>query len=131
MADQATDTASAALLKLRNEVAGIIGLAEYELRQAVGNTNVNVLRLRLEEADAVLASLPAPTAPAMCACGHAEARHRLSVRINEDEFCDKACSVYLCDCAVYAPAAPEKKCGKGDGPQPCSYPAGHIGAHKG
>ena len=63
MADQATDTASAALLKLRNEVAGIIGLAEYELRQAVGNTNVNVLRLRLEEADAVLASLPAPAAP--------------------------------------------------------------------
>ena len=63
MADQATDTASAALLKLRNEVAGIIGLAEYELRQAVGNTNVNVLRLRLEEADAALALLPAPAAP--------------------------------------------------------------------
>ena len=63
MTHQATDTASAALLRLRNEISGILGLMEKEMRDSVGNTNVNVLRLRLDEADAVLASMPAPAAP--------------------------------------------------------------------
>ena len=44
----------AALRKLRNEVSGMLGIAEAEIREIVGNTNVNCLKRRLEEADKLL-----------------------------------------------------------------------------
>jgi len=45
-----------ALKKLRSEVAGIIGYAENDIRAAIGLTNIKVLKLRVSEAEAVLAS---------------------------------------------------------------------------
>jgi hypothetical protein len=45
-----------ALRKLATEVRGLIGAWENDLREAVGVTNVNVLKLRLSEADAALPS---------------------------------------------------------------------------
>jgi hypothetical protein len=44
----------AALSNLRNEVGGILGTVEHELRAAAGNTNLAVLRLRYDEANAAL-----------------------------------------------------------------------------
>jgi hypothetical protein len=46
----------AALTKLSAEVSAMIGIAELEVRQAVGNTNFNVLELRWNEARAALAA---------------------------------------------------------------------------
>lgn len=43
-----------ALAKLVNEVSVVIGIGEVALRHEVGNTNVNVLILRVEEAGAAL-----------------------------------------------------------------------------
>jgi hypothetical protein len=43
-----------ALAQLRNEVAGVLGIAGRELREAIGNTNMKVLLMRLDEADAAL-----------------------------------------------------------------------------
>jgi hypothetical protein len=48
-----------ALVKLSNEVFASIPMADLALRQAIGNTNYNVLMLRAEEARAVLAKLSA------------------------------------------------------------------------
>jgi hypothetical protein len=44
-----------ALRKLSAEVSAMLGLAEADLRAIIGNTNVNVLTLRWEEAKAALA----------------------------------------------------------------------------
>jgi hypothetical protein len=44
-----------ALKKLIAEVRGILGIAGSELRAAVGKTNVAVLQLRVEEAEAIIA----------------------------------------------------------------------------
>lgn len=44
-----------ALGKLSAEVSATLGLCEPELRQILGNTNVNVLTLRWNEAKAALA----------------------------------------------------------------------------
>jgi hypothetical protein len=43
-----------ALSKLRQEVAGLLGIAEPEIRYAVGHSNVATLKLRISEADALL-----------------------------------------------------------------------------
>lgn len=43
-----------ALGRLANEVAGVVGCAEHEMRAAIGNTNLAVLRLRVDEAEAAL-----------------------------------------------------------------------------
>ena len=40
-----------ALRRLRNEVAGLLGTLEAELREVYGATNVNILKQRLNEAD--------------------------------------------------------------------------------
>lgn len=48
-----------ALRQLRNEIVGLLGLVEAELRESVGHTNVNVLHLRIAEADIAL-SAPDP-----------------------------------------------------------------------
>lgn len=47
-----------ALRKLAAEVRGLYSIAELSLREAVGDTNTNVLKLRLDEADAILAEKP-------------------------------------------------------------------------
>jgi hypothetical protein len=44
----------AALEKLRNEVGGILGTVEHELRAAAGHTNVAVLQQRYKEANEAL-----------------------------------------------------------------------------
>lgn len=44
-----------ALKRLANEVGGLVGICELEMRGAAGNTNVNVLMQRLDEARAALA----------------------------------------------------------------------------
>jgi hypothetical protein len=44
-----------ALIHLANEVSGLIGYREPELRALIGNTNVAVLKLRLEEAQQAIA----------------------------------------------------------------------------
>lgn len=43
-----------ALRRLRAEVAGCLGLAEAEIRQAIGNTNFATLKLRVKEAGEAL-----------------------------------------------------------------------------
>lgn len=40
-----------ALTSLRNEVAGMLGCSEEALRQELGNTNVNCLQRKLDDAD--------------------------------------------------------------------------------
>lgn len=47
----------AALSSLRNELAGIVGTDERGLRSLFGNTNVEVLLLRMREADALMAKI--------------------------------------------------------------------------
>jgi hypothetical protein len=44
-----------ALRYLRNEISGAIGMAEHEMRQILGNTNVRCLLNRIELADEALA----------------------------------------------------------------------------
>lgn len=46
-----------ALVSLRNEVSGLLVIAEPELREAVGNTNVDCLKRRVSEADVVIAEM--------------------------------------------------------------------------
>lgn len=66
-----------ALVNLRAEVAGLLGIGHDALIEAVGVTNVRVLERRLAEADAVLAALDAappslPTEELPCPfCGNA------------------------------------------------------------
>jgi uncharacterized protein YlxW (UPF0749 family) len=43
-----------ALRRMRAEVGGTLAIAEEALREAAGNTNVTVLKLRIAEADAAL-----------------------------------------------------------------------------
>ncbi len=50
-----------ALNKLRKEVAGALGIAERDIRDAIGNTNVACIKLRLSEADAALAIASSPS----------------------------------------------------------------------
>jgi hypothetical protein len=45
----------AALDKLAKEIIGCLGIAEPEMRACLSNTNVNILRLRVEEAFAAIA----------------------------------------------------------------------------
>ena len=54
---EARERAEGALRRLRNEVHAALGLAEPEMREALGNTNVNCLSNRLREADELLAAL--------------------------------------------------------------------------
>ena len=42
------------LRSLTNEVSGLLGIIEQEIRHAAGNTNVNVLKRKIEEAKALL-----------------------------------------------------------------------------
>ena len=44
-----------ALIKLSNEVHGSLPLAEFDLRQMIGNSNYNILMQRAEEARAAIA----------------------------------------------------------------------------
>ncbi len=44
-----------ALMKLRNEAYAVLSLAEAEIAQSAGTTNLKCLCLRLEEADAAIA----------------------------------------------------------------------------
>jgi len=53
------DALARALRTLRAEVAGLLGVWENDIRAAVGVTNVNVLKLRVSEADEVLRALDA------------------------------------------------------------------------
>lgn len=39
-----------ALRKLTNEVSGAVGIGEKELRDAIGGTNLSVIKMRIEEA---------------------------------------------------------------------------------
>jgi hypothetical protein len=43
-----------ALKRLRNEIGAILGMAESELREVVGHTNIAVLKQRIREADELL-----------------------------------------------------------------------------
>ena len=45
------------LRHLNNEIKGIVGIEEYSLREIVGNTNVECLKLRISEANEILAQL--------------------------------------------------------------------------
>ena len=55
--DEEVKRLTVALRRLRAEVAGSLGIAEPEIRQAIGNTNISVLKLRVKEADELLAAL--------------------------------------------------------------------------
>ena len=51
------DELAEALRKLSNEINGLLNLGEPALRRAVGNTNMSVLKLRLNESASVLAKI--------------------------------------------------------------------------
>lgn len=57
------DVIAMALRRLVAEVDGIIGYAENDLRAAIGVTNLNVLKLRRDEARAILAASRAEETP--------------------------------------------------------------------
>jgi hypothetical protein len=54
--EQSRETLRTALAKLRKEIAGTLAIAERDIRDAIGSTNVACIKLRLAEADAALAA---------------------------------------------------------------------------
>jgi predicted negative regulator of RcsB-dependent stress response len=54
------ETLRQALKNLCGIVGGSLGYAEPEMREAIGNTNIAVMELRLKEAEAALSQLPTP-----------------------------------------------------------------------
>ena len=51
---------TAALRQLMHEAAGVLALAEGEFREAIGNTNLAVFKLRIEEAGQALSARRTP-----------------------------------------------------------------------
>lgn len=60
------ETLRAALRSLSNAVRGALGFAEPELRAVLGNTNVNCIVGRLEQAAVVLSGAGETLPPATC-----------------------------------------------------------------
>lgn len=52
--DARITTLEDALIRLNAEVSGLVGIAEPELRQACGNTNINLLKIRMAQARAAI-----------------------------------------------------------------------------